>query len=62
VLKMRNQKKPTGNDVAPASYAITAQPSYHRDVKISDIIALQEAVDARKPSNFSLTPVSDAGW
>ena len=59
---MRNQKKPTGKEAASASYAITAQPNYHRDIRISDIIALQETVDARKPVGFKLTPVSDAGW
>lgn len=59
---MRKPKERAARKAAAASYAIPAQPNYHRDINEDDIITLQAMVDASKPKNFKLTPVSEAGW
>jgi hypothetical protein len=38
------------------------QPNYHTEISESYIEAMQKAVDAQKPDNFRLTPISEPGW
>jgi len=38
------------------------QPGYHTEVSDAYLEAMQKAVDDKKPANFSLEPLSDAGW
>lgn len=59
---MRLPKKRTHRDAAYGSPKIRMQPNYHSEISDSYIDAMQKAVDSGKPTNFSLTPVTEAGW
>jgi len=59
---MKDPKRQANAGAAFGSPSIQSQPSYHRDIREADLISLQQAVDAKKPKHFKLTPVSDAGW
>lgn len=59
---MQDPKRQAKAGAAFGSPTIHAQPSYHRDIAEGDIVALQKAVDAKKPKDFRLAPVSEAGW
>jgi hypothetical protein len=38
------------------------QPGYRSEVSDAYLEAMQKSVDDKKPANFSLVPLSDAGW
>lgn len=59
---MRHPKQRAGSAVALGSPKIRTQPGYHTEVSDAYLEAMQKAVDEKKPANFSLTPLSDAGW
>ena len=39
-----------------------ASPPYHSEISDDYLAGLQRQVDAGKPANFTLTPLSEAGW
>lgn len=39
-----------------------SQPSYHTELSAEYLDGMQRQIDAAKPANFKLTPISDAGW
>lgn len=59
---MRHPRKRANAAIAFASPKIRMQPGYHTEVSDAYLEAMQKAVDDRKPANFSLEPLSDAGW
>lgn len=38
------------------------QPSYHSEIDEAYLERLQNEVDQKKPANFNLTPLGEAGW
>lgn len=59
---MRQARQRDRMATALESPKIRSQPSYHAEVSEADLEATQKAVNARKPENFNLTAISDAGW
>lgn len=59
---MRLLKKRSHRDAGHGSPKIRMQPNYHSEISESYIDAMQKTVDANKPSNFRLTPVTEPGW
>lgn len=45
-----------------AAAAAPSQPPYHSEVSDEYLAALQRQVNAAKPEDFSLTPLSQSGW
>jgi len=59
---MRQPKRRGNTTAAHGSPKIRMQPNYHTEISESYIEAMQKAVDAQKPDNFRLTPISEPGW
>lgn len=59
---MRHLRKRAASAIALGSPKIRMQPGYHTEVGDAYLEAMQKAVDDKKPANFSLEPLSDAGW
>lgn len=61
-VTMRQPRKRASSHAAHGSPKIRMQPNYHSEISEKYLQAMQVAVDAAKPENFCLTPISDAGW
>lgn len=59
---MRHPRQRGASSNAYGSPKIRMQPSYHSEVSEGYLEAMQKAVDDKKPENFHLTPLSEAGW
>jgi hypothetical protein len=59
---MRRLREATARGFESLSLAIRQQPDYHTEVSDEYLDALQARLNARKPSNFALTPISEPGW
>lgn len=59
---MRRLREATARGFESLSIAIRQQPDYHTEVSDEYLDALQARLDARKPANFALTPISEPGW
>jgi len=59
---MRHLRKRASSAIALGSPKIRMQPGYNTEVSDAYLEAMQKAVDEKKPANFSLVPLSDAGW
>ena len=59
---MRRLREATARGLETASRAIRQQPNYDTEVSEEYLKALAAQVDAQKPANFSLTPISEPGW
>ncbi len=59
---MRHLRKRIASIAAHTSPKIRMQPDYHSEISEEYIEAMQKKVDAEKPADFRLTPVTDAGW
>jgi hypothetical protein len=59
---MRRLREATSRGFESLSRAIRQQPDYHTEMSDEYLAALKERLDAQKPTNFSLTPISEPGW
>ncbi len=59
---MRKLREATNRGFESISRAIRLQPDYKSEVSDAYLDALALQVDAKKPANFALTPVSEPGW
>lgn len=59
---MQKLRKATARGLLSLSTAIRQQPNYDTEVPIDYLEALGKQLDEKKPENFRLTPISDAGW
>lgn len=59
---MRRLREATARGFESVSRAIRQQPHYDTEVPDEYLDALKERVEAEKPANFSLTPISEPGW
>lgn len=55
-------KRAANSAAAHGSRRIRLQPNYHTEISDEYLEKMQEDIDAKKPENFSLTPLSEAGW
>ncbi len=59
---MQKPRTAPGRGFLTLSRAIRQQPNYDTEVSEEYLEALIKQLDAQKPENFSLTPISEPGW
>ncbi len=59
---MRHLRETANRGFASVARAIRLQPGYHTEVSDDYLKALAAKIEAEKPKNFSLTPISEPGW
>ena len=59
---MRRLKQAANRGINSISRAIRQQPNYNTEISDEYLKALKKKIDSDKPSNFSLTPISESGW
>ena len=59
---MRRLREATARGFESLSQAIRQQPNYDTEISDDYLDALEARLNARKPANFALTPISEAGW
>lgn len=59
---MRRLREATSRGFESLSQAIRQQPNYGTEVSDEYLAALKARLDAQKPKDFALTPISEPGW
>jgi len=59
---MRRLREATARGFESLSRAIRQQPDYDTEVSDEYLEALKARIDAKKPANFALAPISEPGW
>ena len=59
---MRRLREATARGFESLSRAIRQQPNYETEVSDEYLDALKARIDANKPANFALSPISEPGW
>ena len=59
---MRRLREATARGFESVSRAIRQQPDYGTEVSDEYLDALKGRIEAQKPANFTLTPISEPGW
>ncbi len=54
--------KATAAPAATRTRRAASQPPYHSDICEKYLDEMQGRVDAEKPKDFKLTPISEPGW
>lgn len=54
--------KATAVRAAPRTRRTPSQPPYHSEICEKYLDEMQRKVDAAKPKDFKLTPISEPGW
>ncbi|HEY8604987.1 hypothetical protein [Tsuneonella suprasediminis] len=59
---MRRLREATARGFESVSRAIRQQPDYSTEISDAYFDALEKRIEEEKPKDFTLTPISDAGW
>lgn len=61
-IRMRRLREATARGFESLSRAIRQQPNYDTEISEEYLAALKARIDAKKPKDFALSPISEPGW